>query len=203
MKKRYAVFNEDGSLAELKGFEVKHRGELQLIKIFQTSIFEKFLLGTTTEECSAAVAEVADQWLDVLFSKADTLGGDELVDLIAENRSMSRTIAKYRGQKSTSISTAKRLAEFLGDQMVKDKGLACKFIISARPMGALVTERTVPVAIFSAEESVKRVYLRKWLEDNSLTNFDLRFILDWDSRLCYPEAHHYSGSDAEGLQPGS
>lgn len=180
LKKCYAVFNEDGSLAELKGFEVKRRGELQLIKIFQTSIFEKFLLGTTMEECYAAVAEVADQWLDVLFSKADTLGDDELVDLIAENRSMSRTLAEYGGQNSTSISTAKHLAEFLGDQMVKDKGLACKFIISARPMGAPVTERAVPVAIFSAEESVKRVYLRKWLEDNSLTNFDLRSILDWD-----------------------
>jgi len=27
-------------------------------------------------------------------------------------------------------STAKRLAEFLGDQMVKDKGLSCRYIIS-------------------------------------------------------------------------
>ncbi|EGO19905.1 hypothetical protein SERLADRAFT_363759 [Serpula lacrymans var. lacrymans S7.9] len=180
LKKRYAVFNDDGSLAELKGFEVKRRGELQLIKIFQSQIFEKFLLGSTTEECYAAVAEVADQWLDILFSKAETLGDDELVDLIAENRSMSKTLAEYGGQKSTSISTAKRLAEFLGDQMVKDKGLACKFIISARPMGAPVTERAIPIAIFSAEESVKRTYLRKWLKDNSLTNFDLRSILDWD-----------------------
>ncbi|KAG6890040.1 hypothetical protein C0995_012497 [Termitomyces sp. Mi166 len=179
LKKRYAVFNDDGSLAELKGFEVKRRGELQLIKIFQSQIFEKFLLGTTTQECYSAVAEVADQWLDVLFSKAESLGDDELVDLIAENRSMSKTLAEYAGQKSTSISTAKRLAEFLGDQMVKDKGLACKFIISAKPMGAPVTERAVPVAIFSAEESVKRTYLRKWLKDSSLVNFDLRSILDW------------------------
>lgn len=180
LKKRYAVFNDDGTLAELKGFEVKRRGELQLIKIFQTSIFEKFLLGSTIEECYAAVAQVADRWLDVLFSKAETLGDGELVDLIAENRSMSKTLAEYGGQKSTSISTAKRLAEFLGDQMVKDKGLACKFIISARPIGAPVTERAVPVAIFSAEESVRRVYLRKWLKDSSLTNFELRSILDWD-----------------------
>ncbi|KAF7367382.1 DNA polymerase epsilon catalytic subunit [Mycena sanguinolenta] len=179
LKKRYAVFNDDGTLAELKGFEVKRRGELQLIKIFQSQIFEKFLLGTTTEECYAAVAQVADQWLDVLFSHADSLGDDELVDLIAENRSMSKTLAEYGGQKSTSISTAKRLAEFLGDQMVKDKGLACKFIISAKPIGAPVTERAVPVAIFSAEEAVKRTYLRKWLKDNSLTNFELRSILDW------------------------
>ena len=180
LKKRYAVFNDDGSLAELKGFEVKRRGELQLIKIFQSQIFEKFLLGTTTEECYAAVAEVADRWLDVLFTKGNSLGDDELVELIAENRSMSKTLAEYGGQKSTSISTARRLAEFLGDQMVKDKGLACKFIISAKPIGAPVTERAVPVAIFSAEDNIKRIYLRKWLKDNSLASFDLRSILDWD-----------------------
>ena len=180
LKKRYAVFNDDGSLAELKGFEVKRRGELQLIKIFQSQIFEKFLLGTTTQECYAAVAEIADRWLDVLFSKAESLSDEELVELIAENRSMSKTLAEYAGQKSTSISTARRLAEFLGDQMVKDKGLACKFIISAKPIGAPVTERAVPIAIFSAEESVMRTYLRKWLKDNSLANFDLRSILDWE-----------------------
>ncbi|KAI0330341.1 DUF1744-domain-containing protein [Cubamyces sp. BRFM 1775] len=180
LKKRYAVFNDDGSLAELKGFEVKRRGELQLIKIFQSQIFEKFLLGTTLEECYAAVAQIADHWLDVLFSRAVDLADEELVELIAENRSMSKTLAEYGGQKSTSISTARRLAEFLGDQMVKDKGLACKFIISAKPMGAPVTDRAVPVAIFSAEESVKKTYLRKWLKDNSLTDFDLRSILDWD-----------------------
>lgn len=180
LKKRYAVFNDDGSLAELKGFEVKRRGELQLIKIFQSQLFEKFLLGSTTQECYAFVAQIANQWLDVLDSRAKDLTDEELVELIAENRSMSRTLAEYAGQKSTSISTARRLAEFLGDQMVKDKGLACKFIISAKPLGAPVTERAVPVAIFSAEESVKRVYLRKWLKDNGLINFDLRSILDWE-----------------------
>lgn len=63
------MFNEDGSLAELKGFEVKRRGELQLIKIFQSSVFEAFLKGTTLEEVYASVAKVADYWLDVLYSK--------------------------------------------------------------------------------------------------------------------------------------
>ncbi|WP_162948742.1 hypothetical protein, partial [Pseudomonas aeruginosa] len=33
IKKRYAVFNHDGSLEELKGFELKRRGELKLIKV--------------------------------------------------------------------------------------------------------------------------------------------------------------------------
>ena len=66
---RYAVFNDDGSLAELKGFEVKRRGELQLVKIFQSSVFEAFLQGKTLEEVYAAVAQVANYWLDVLYSK--------------------------------------------------------------------------------------------------------------------------------------
>lgn len=180
LKKRYAVFNDDGTLAELKGFEVKRRGELQLIKTFQSQIFEKFLLGSNLKECYASVASVADKWLDVLFTKAASLPDDELVELIAENRSMSKTLAEYAGQKSTSISTAKRLAEFLGDQMVRDKGLSCRFIISTKPHGAPVTERAVPVAIFSAEPSVKKHFLRKWLKDNSLDDFELRSILDWD-----------------------
>ena len=64
--------------------------------------------------------------------------------------------------------------------MVKDKGLACKFVISAQPIGAPVTERAVPVAIFSADESVKRTKLRKWLKNNGLANFELRSILDWE-----------------------
>ena len=69
LKKRYAVFNFDGSLAELKGFEVKRRGELQLIKQFQSAVFEAFLLGSTLQECYDEVAKVADQWLDILYSK--------------------------------------------------------------------------------------------------------------------------------------
>lgn len=40
LKKRYAVYNHDGSLAELKGFEIKRRGELRLIKDFQACIFQ-------------------------------------------------------------------------------------------------------------------------------------------------------------------
>jgi len=64
------------------------------------------LLGTTTEECYGAVACVANQWLDILFSHAETLNDQELIDLIAENRSMSKTLAEYAGQKSTCIGTA-------------------------------------------------------------------------------------------------
>ncbi|OWR54597.1 DNA polymerase [Danaus plexippus plexippus] len=118
LKKRYAVFNFDGSLAELKGFEVKRRGELQLIKIFQSSVFEAFLKGNDLKSCYGAVAKVADYWLDVLYSKGSNMPDSELFELISENRSMSKKLEDYGGQKSTSISTAKRLAEFLGDEML-------------------------------------------------------------------------------------
>ena len=180
LKKRYAVFNFDGSLAELKGFEVKRRGELQIIKIFQSQVFEAFLKGDSLESCYEAVAKVADYWLDVLYSKGANMPDTELFELISENKSMSKSLAEYEGQKSTSISTAKRLAEFLGDQMVKDAGLACRFIISKKPDGRPVTERAIPLAIFEAEPSVKRHYLRKWLKDNSMYDFDIRSVLDWN-----------------------
>ncbi|XP_055613279.1 DNA polymerase epsilon catalytic subunit 1 [Uranotaenia lowii] len=179
LKKRYAVFNFDGSLAELKGFEVKRRGELQLIKIFQSSVFEAFLQGSTLEQCYASVAKIADYWLDVLYSKGHNMPDSELFELISENRSMSRKLEDYGEQKSTSISTAKRLAEFLGDQMVKDAGLACKFIISKKPDGAPVTERAIPLAIFQSEPSVRRHYLRRWLKDNTMGDADIRDVLDW------------------------
>ncbi|KAL9943158.1 DNA polymerase epsilon catalytic subunit [Verticillium nonalfalfae] len=182
LKKRYAVFNDDGSLAELKGFEVKRRGELKLIKIFQQQIFKFFLEGTTLAECYTAVAKVANRWLDILHSKGASLEDEELMELISENRSMSKTLEEYGSQKSTSITTAKRLADFLGEQMVKDKGLNCKFIICARPKNAPVTERAVPVAIFSAEEQTKRAYLKKWLKEEP-ADTDPRALLDWDYYL--------------------
>jgi DNA polymerase epsilon subunit 1 len=182
LKKRYAVFNDDGSLAELKGFEVKRRGELKLIKIFQQQIFKFFLDGKDLTECYTAVAKVANRWLDVLHNKGSTLADEELMELISENRSMSKTLEEYGSQKSTSITTAKRLADFLGEGMVKDKGLNCKFIICARPKSAPVTERAVPVAIFSADESVKRTYLKKWLKEEP-ADTDPRALLDWDYYL--------------------
>lgn len=179
IKKRYAVFNFDGSMSELKGFELKRRGELRLIKAFQNQIFSRFLEGESLEECYSAVAKVANGWLDVLETKGSCLQDQDLMDLISENRVMSKPLQDYGREKSTSICTARRLAEFLGDQMVRDKGLNCKFIISDRPYGTPVTDRAIPVAIFSAEPPVKAHFIRKWLKAPGLDNFDPRSIIDW------------------------
>lgn len=182
LKKRYAVFNHDGTLAELKGFEVKRRGELKLIKVFQTQIFKFFLEGSTLGDTYAAVARCANQWLDVLYQHGSTLADEELIDMICENRSMSKALDEYGTQKSTSITTAKRLAEFLGAQMVKDKGLNCKYIIASRPKHAPVTDRAIPVAIFSADDHVKRYFLRKWMREEP-GEMNPRSLIDWDYYL--------------------
>ena len=182
LKKRYAVFNHDGTLAELKGFEVKRRGELKLIKVFQTQVFKCFLEGTTLDDTYAAVARCANQWLDVLYQHGSTLADEELIDMICENRSMSKALEEYGTQKSTSITTAKRLAEFLGAQMVKDKGLNCKYIIASKPKHAPVTDRAIPVAIFSADDHVKRYFLRKWMRDEP-SDMNPRSLIDWDYYL--------------------
>jgi DNA polymerase epsilon subunit 1 len=128
----------------LKGFEVKRRGELGIIKQFQTEVFKDFLKGSNLKEIYENVAKEANYWLDILASKGQSLPDEELFELIAENRSMSKKLEEYGAQKSTSITTAKRLAEFLGDEMVKNAGLATTFIVSKEPRGSPVTERTIP-----------------------------------------------------------
>eukprot|EP00667_Euglena_gracilis_P000101 EG_transcript_101 len=182
IKKRYAVFHHDKSLAELKGFEIKRRGELKLIKVFQAQVFPKFVEGATLQECYDAVAKVANDHLDILYSKGAGLDTEELMDLIVESRTMSSALADYGAtQKSLPLTTARRLAEFLGPQMVKDKGLSCSYVIAKRPETEPVTARAVPVAIFSAEVNIRQHFLSRWLKDSSLPDdVDVRDILDWN-----------------------
>ena len=103
----------------------------------------------------------------------------ELLELISERKTISKTVEEYEGRKSTSLTTANRLADFLGAEMIKDKGLNCNLIISKLPAGAPVTERAIPVAIFSCEPAIKRHFLRKWLKDPNLDCDDFRDVVDW------------------------
>lgn len=182
IKKRYAVFNPDGSLAELKGFELKRRGELMLVKDFQSQVFRRFLDGSTLAEAYASAAVVADAALDMLESKGEGYDTEEILEKITESSNMTRRLAEYpESQKSLAITTARRIAEFLGPQMVKDKGLACHFIISRMPAGRPVTERAIPVTIFRADPAIRTHFLRKWTADTSVpTELNLKALLDWD-----------------------
>nr|GMD12608.1 DNA polymerase epsilon catalytic subunit A-like [Ipomoea batatas] len=177
IKKRYAVFNDDGTLAELKGFEIKRRGELKLIKVFQAELFDKFLHGSTLEECYSSVASVANRWLDMLDNQGKDIADSELLDYISESSTMSKSLADYGEQKSCAVTTAKRLADFLGDAMVKDKGLRCQYIVACEPKGTPVSERAVPVAIFETNTEIMKFYVKKWCKISS--DAGIRSIIDW------------------------
>ncbi|XP_057988015.1 DNA polymerase epsilon catalytic subunit A isoform X2 [Hevea brasiliensis] len=177
IKKRYAVFNDDGTLAELKGFEIKRRGELKLIKVFQAELFDKFLHGSTLEECYSAVAAVANHWLDLLDNQGKDIADSELLDYISESSTMSKSLVDYGQQKSCAVTTARRLSDFLGDTMVKDKGLRCQYIVACEPSGTPVSERAVPVAIFETDAEIMKFYLRKWCKTSS--DVGIRSIIDW------------------------
>ncbi|KAH9623648.1 hypothetical protein KSS87_011324 [Heliosperma pusillum] len=137
IKKRYAVFNDDGTLAELKGFEIKRR------------------------ECYAAVANVANRWLDLLDNQGKDVADSELLDYISESSTMSKSLVDYGEQKSCAVTTAKRLADFLGDTMVKDKGLRCQHIVACEPKGTPVSDRAIPVAIFETENEIMKSYKQR------------------------------------------
>lgn len=103
-----------------------------------------------------------------------------MIEYIGESRYLSKNLTEYDQQKGTSITCAKRLAEFLGPEIVKDKGLNVKFIIANKPVDAKVAERAIPTAIFESDENVMKKFLKKWLKDNSMTDFNMRGIIDWN-----------------------
>jgi len=93
---------------------------------------------------------------------------------------MTQSLEDYGDGKSTAITTATRLGEFLGSEMVKDKGLNCRFVIANKPQGASVSQCAISVAIFQASSSVRKHFLKRWLKDSSLSSFDIRELIDWE-----------------------
>ena len=78
--------------------------------------------------------------LTVLFSfslffqnQGKDIADSELLDYISESSTMSKSLSEYGEQKSCAVTTARRLADFLGDSMVKDKGLRCQYIVACEP----------------------------------------------------------------------
>ena len=124
---------------------------------------------------------IADQYLDILYSRAEDLDDEEMIKLLTERTTMSKTLEEYGGRKSQAITTALRLAQFLGPEMIEGASLACDFIISKKPFGAKITERAIPIIIFKEELAVRHHYLKKWLKDNTLPlDLDIRDIIDWE-----------------------
>lgn len=69
----------------------------------------------------------------------------------------------------------------MGNEILRDDGgINVKFIISKKPFDGKVAERAVPTAIFQEKKQIKEKYLKKWLKDNSLTDFDVKSLIDWE-----------------------
>lgn len=183
LKKRYVVFNFENKITEIKGFEIKRRGELGIVKIFQSEIFAKFLEGSSLKALYSACSETAKKWVAILKSKGAKLSDLELIELLGEMKVLSKSIDEYGVQKGIALTAAKRLSQFLGEDLLKGTGLNCHFIISKSPENAPLNERAVPITVFSLDEVQKKRYLRMWLKTGEETDLSLKSILDWDYYL--------------------
>jgi len=72
------------------------------------------------------------------------------------------------------------MKEFLGEDIVQGKGLNCSFIISSKPLDKPINERAIPISIFYSEEHIKQKFLKKWLKEPGLDDFNIRNMLDWN-----------------------
>ena len=92
LKKKYIVYDFKDKMTEMKGFELKRRGELELVKIFQSEVFKRFVEGSNIQECYDSCAEVVDQWYDILDTEGKFISDQELIQLVGEKRVMSKTL---------------------------------------------------------------------------------------------------------------
>ncbi|KAG9390447.1 DNA polymerase epsilon catalytic subunit A [Carpediemonas membranifera] len=183
IKKRYAVYNEDNTLAELKGFELKRRGELQLVKAFQTLIFPAFLKGSNVAAAYAEAGVICRTILNVLMTKGCSIPDTELLALIEESTTMSKPVADYGGRKSVAITTVTRLAEIMDPDIVNQTGVTCKYIISRwAPDGeASTTSRAIPTLLWQLPLKAQEKWLLRWTKASIQGEAcDIRNIVDWD-----------------------
>ncbi|ORD95086.1 DNA polymerase [Enterospora canceri] len=174
LKKRYIVFDFNNNIAELKGFELKRRGELKFIKKFQEDLIQKYCLGSTLKECYNGLADVAKYWLNIIDTNGANLDDKSLFELFCESKSMSKDVGDYCTKKSNILSTAKKLAEMLGDDVLKEK-LKCEFIVTKYPESDSTADRVIPVIVFKSAE--KEYYLEKWIGKKK--SYEVRDLIDW------------------------
>ena len=90
LKKRNIVIDFDDKIQELKGFKLKRRGELKIIKLFQEEVFGQFLKGKNLTECYSEWAEIEKWWYSILELDGKGINDEELLDYIEERRMISK-----------------------------------------------------------------------------------------------------------------
>lgn len=184
LKKRYVVYNHQKCISELKGFEIKRRGELQLIQRFQEEIFGKFALGTTKQEAFSHAAAVGIRWRRTLDDKAKCISDDmELFDLLMSKSVIKKSVLEQPNMKGFGITTARRLSELLNNPMyIQDRNVSTQFLITNKPSDADKTARAIPIQLFLSEDTTRHAFISKWLKVSlsQASQLNSRDILDWD-----------------------
>ena len=178
LKKRYVVYDFDDRIVECKGFEIKRRGELEMLKNFQKEMFPVYLKGSTREEVYREAAKVCGRWLAFLQRKGGTADKKIVFSLISESKSLSKSVEASAPLKTMGTTTARRLTELLGDMTyVQESGIKCEFVVSAFPSNKSRSERAIPVRLFEAAVVEQAHFLQKWTgsRDGCLSR-----LLDWD-----------------------
>lgn len=183
LKKRYCVFNFRGQISEIKGFEIKRRGELGIIKAFQHDIFGQFLAGTDMKSLYAACADVCRKWLSIITGRGGELEDARLIEMIGEVKVLSKGLSQYGKTKGVAITAARRMADFLGMEMVDGGSTNVSFVISRLPENTPVNERAIPLQVFSLEASERDALLKRWLKVPDASKETLKSIVDWEYYL--------------------
>ncbi|OIR58010.1 MAG: DNA polymerase epsilon catalytic subunit A [Amphiamblys sp. WSBS2006] len=179
LKKRYLVFDKRGRLVETKGFEIKRRSELKIVKEIQLELFQLYLSGTTLAECYRILGEAARRWLKILLEHGGALDDQDLAELLIENKNMSKAPKQYGKNKSCALTTVKRLAEIFPEIDTEKAGILCRFLVSGTPANTTVSKRAIPADVFSLEPETKLRFLLRWTEKRLSQDSTLRDVLDW------------------------
>ncbi|KAL8452745.1 hypothetical protein Emed_001309 [Eimeria media] len=186
LKKRYVVYGNDGRISELKGFELKRRGELEFIREFQRELFPVFIKGESKQEAYALAAAVGNRFRYLLLSRGAAMQSDAVLErLLVARKVLGKSVAKQTLAKSMSITTAKRLAELLNNNTyLTEAPVSTQYVVMALPAGAEKTSRAVPVQLLHAPEKTKQHYLQKWLQlspsDAAIISNNIKQVVDWE-----------------------
>ena len=179
------MYGNDGGISELKGFELKRRGELEFIREFQRELFPVFIRGSKKQEAYALAAAVGERYRHMLQSKGAALRSEsDLQRLLVARKVLGKSVACQALAKSMSITTAKRLAELLNNNTyLTEAPVSTQYLVVALPRGTEKTGRAIPVQLLQAQDSVKQHYLQKWLllspSDAALICNDIKQVIDW------------------------
>lgn len=77
----------------------------------------------------------------------------QILDLLSQQKVMSRDIADYSAKKSLAMTACTRLLDIIGKQTLKTSGLSCNYVVIRKPESAPLSSRALPTLIFNLETS--------------------------------------------------